>query len=75
MRPPSFHSERLFLADPTDVRLRRDIGRFDRLLATLTSPETVGIAIFCAFGLLLTAVFNLVVPNFAAVAVSLQPMF
>jgi hypothetical protein len=41
----------------------------------LTSPEAIGIAIFCLFGLLLTAAFNLLVPNFGEVAASLQPLF
>jgi hypothetical protein len=41
----------------------------------MTGPEAIGLAIFCALGLLLTAVFYLVVPNFAEVAASLQPYF
>lgn len=75
MRPTSLRSERLILADPNDVRLRQNSGDPDRFLAAVTSPEVIGLAIFCMSGLLLTAVFALLVPNFAQVAASLQPMF
>jgi hypothetical protein len=70
MRSTSLQRERIILADPTDIRLRPNVG-----YAAITSPEAIGLAIFCLFGLLLTAAFNLFVPNFADVAASLQPYF
>jgi len=73
MSPTSLQSERLFLSDPTDARLHRDAIRSDRFVAAITGPELIGIAIFCALGLLLTAVINLIVPNFGEIVVSLQP--
>lgn len=75
MRPTSLRSERFIPVNPVTVGRRRAATHADRLLASITGPEAIGIAIFCALGLLLTAVFNLAVPNFAEVAASLQPYF
>lgn len=74
MRPTSLRSERFILADPADIRLR-NAGPANPIVAALTSPEAIGIAIFCLAGLLLTAIVNLLVPNFGEVAASLQPLF
>lgn len=75
MRSTSLQREHVILADPADIAPRRSAGFSDRIVAAMTSPEAIGLAIFCLFGLLLTAAFNLFVPNFADVAASLQPYF
>jgi hypothetical protein len=67
--------ERVILADPADIRLPRNVGFSDQIVAAIRSPEAIGLAIFSLLGLLLTAAFNLLVPNFADVAASLQPYF
>jgi len=75
MRPTSLRSERFIPVTPVTLGRQRTTTRSDRLLASITGPEAIGIAIFSALGLLLTVVFNLLVPNFAEVAASLQPYF
>ena len=68
MRPTSLRRERIIIAHPGGARLHRNVDYSDRIVAVLTSPQAIGVAIFCLFGLLLTAVFNLLVPNFGEVA-------
>jgi hypothetical protein len=72
MSPTSLRTERLILADPLDARLRRDVTTADRIVAALTSPELVALAIFCALGLLVTVALHLAVPTFGELAASLQ---
>jgi hypothetical protein len=45
-------NERLFLADPSDPRIRRDATALDRVMAALTGPELVALAMLCALGLI-----------------------
>ncbi|MGB7036972.1 MAG: hypothetical protein WBD71_15780 [Xanthobacteraceae bacterium] len=71
MRPTTLQSDRLH---PGHIARSKETPR-DRIAAALTGPEATAVAIFCALGLLLTAAFYLLVPNFAEVAASLQPYF
>lgn len=71
MRTTSLQSERLH---PEHTALLKK-SPSDQIAAALTGPEATALAIFCALGLLLTAAFYLLVPNFAEVAASLQPYF
>jgi len=77
MRPTSLQSDRLFPGHPAQAHLRQrpQESPSDRFIAVIAGPEAIGLAIFCALGLLLTAAFYLLVPNFAEVAASLQPYF
>lgn len=72
MRPTSLQSDRLH---PGHIALRPKESLSERIVAVLAGPEATGLAIFCGLGLLLTAAFYLLVPNFAEVAASLQPYF
>jgi hypothetical protein len=72
MNYSSFGSERLFLADPTDPRICRDRMELDRIIAALTKPELLALAMFCALGLVVTVALSILVPSFVAVAASLQ---
>lgn len=71
MRTTSLQSDRLHLEHVA----RPKESPSDQIAAALTGPEATAVAIFCALGLLLTAAFYLLVPNFAEVAASLQPYF
>ena len=75
MRSTSVQSERLLPSNPQQAARRAAENPSEPIGAAITGPEAIGLAIFCALGLLLTSVFNLVVPNFAEVAASLQPYF
>jgi hypothetical protein len=75
MSPALLRSERLILADPMDRRLPRSVTSWDRLAATLRSPELIALVIFCALGLLATVAVNLLVPDFGEITASLQPFF
>jgi len=75
MSPTSLHSERLILADPTDTRLSRPATAWDSIVAALTGPELIALAMFCALGLLATVALYLWVPNFGEITASLAPMF
>ncbi|MFZ0610340.1 MAG: hypothetical protein WBD53_22455 [Xanthobacteraceae bacterium] len=72
MRPTSLQSDRL---QPGHIARRPKESPSDRIAAALTGPEATALAIFCALGLLLTAAFYLLVPNFAEIVASLQPYF
>jgi hypothetical protein len=75
MSPTSLQSERLILADPTDIRLARRPTAWDSIVAAVTGPELIALALFCAFGLLATVALNIWVPNFGEIMASLQPFF
>jgi hypothetical protein len=47
----SLEEERLYLADPTDPRIRRNASELDRIIAALTGPELLAFAVLCAIGL------------------------
>jgi hypothetical protein len=70
----SSRSERLILANPMDPRLRRNVTEWDRIVAALTGPELVALAMFCALGLVATVALCFLVPNFGDLASSLQPL-
>ena len=74
MQPSSIQSDRV-LPGTLGQAGRRSKKSPEGSVPVITGPELVGLAIFCALGLLLTAAFNLVVPDFAEVAASLQPLF
>ncbi|HZC54887.1 MAG TPA: hypothetical protein VE396_02410 [Xanthobacteraceae bacterium] len=44
----------------------------DRIIAALTKPELLALAMFCALGLVVTVALCILVPSFVAVAASLQ---
>jgi hypothetical protein len=73
MRPASLRSERLIMANPKNLRLPRNTAGWDRIVATLTSPEFIALAMFCALGLMVTAALNLMFPYFREITASLQP--
>lgn len=75
MSPTSLRSERLILANPMDPPLPRNATPWDRIIATLRSPEFLTLVIFCALGLLATVALNLLVPNFGEITASLQSFF
>lgn len=59
-----FENERLFLADPSDPRIRRDATVLDRVVAALTGPELLALAILCALGLIAIVALCLLVHGF-----------
>jgi hypothetical protein len=65
MKPASFFSDRLYLADPADTRIPRYPTARDRIVAAFTNPELLAILIICSVGLLATAILSVVVPSFA----------
>jgi hypothetical protein len=64
-----FENGRLFLADPTDPRIRRDATELDRVLAALTGPELLALAMLCALGLTAIVALCFLVPGFGENAV------
>ena len=68
MNYSSFESKRLTLAEPTDLRIRRNAMELDRIIAGLTGPELLTLAMFCAVGLAVTVGLCFLVPGFSAVA-------
>jgi hypothetical protein len=64
----SFERERLTLAEPTDLRIRRNAMELERMIAALTGPELLTLAMFCAVGLVVTVGLCFLVPGFSAVA-------
>jgi hypothetical protein len=68
----SLGSERLFLADPTDSRICRDPTELDRIIAALTAPELLVVAVFCALGLAVTVALCFLIPSFGEFAASVQ---
>jgi hypothetical protein len=73
MRPASLRSERLIMANTKNLRLPRNTAGWDRIIATLTSPEFIALAVVCALGLMVTAALSLMFPNFSEITTSLQP--
>ena len=72
MKYSSFPSERLVLTDPKDPRLRGKVTAWDHIVATLTDPELIALALFCALGLAVTVGLCLLIPGFGEIAASLQ---
>ena len=72
MKYSSFQGERLILLDPTDPRLRLKATTWDRIVARLTEPELIALAVFCALGLAVTVGLMFLFPNFGELAESLQ---
>jgi hypothetical protein len=64
----SFGRERLILMDPTDSRLGRTVTAWDRIVAALTNPELIAIAILCVLGLAVTLGFCFLFPSFGEIA-------
>jgi hypothetical protein len=72
MKYSSFRGERLILINPTDPRLRRNITAWDHIVAALTEPELIALAVFCALGLAVTVGLFFLIPSFGELAASLQ---
>jgi uncharacterized RDD family membrane protein YckC len=72
MKYSSFQAERLILLDPTDPRLRLKATTWDRIVARLTEPELIALAVFCALGLAVTVGLFFLIPGFGELAASLQ---
>lgn len=72
MRPASFSSNRLYLADPADARFPRRTTAGKRVAAVLTNPEFLVLLIICGVGLLATALLSVAAPSFAESFTSLQ---
>jgi hypothetical protein len=72
MRPASFSSNRLYLADPADARFPRRTTARKRVAAFLSNPEFLVLVIICGVGLLATAFLTVVAPGFTASFTSLQ---
>ncbi len=67
----SLNRERLILTGQHPQILRRvTVG--DRIAAILSDPDLISITMICVIGLLLTLIATLAVPDFAALAASLQ---
>lgn len=66
----SFGRERLILIDPTDPRLARTETAWDRIVAVLTNPELIAIAVLCALGLAVTLGFCFLFSGFGEIAAS-----
>ncbi len=64
--------ERLFFADPTDPRIRRDATELERVIAELTGPELLALIMFCALGLAATLALCSFAPSFADGVASFQ---
>lgn len=67
----SLNRERLTLTGQHPRILRR-VTLWDRVAATLSDPDLVSITMLCVIGLLLTLIATLAVPDFGALAASLQ---
>ncbi len=67
----SLNRERLILTGQHPRILRR-VTFWDRVAATLSDPDLVSITMLCVIGLLLTLIATLAVPDFGAMAASLQ---
>jgi hypothetical protein len=66
-----FESERLFLADPSDPRIRRDATELDRVVAALTGPELLAFVTLCVLGLMAIAALCFLVLGFGETAARL----
>jgi hypothetical protein len=64
--------ERLYLADPTDPRIRRNASELDRIIAALTGPELLAFAMLCAIGLTAVVALCFLVPGCTDGALWLQ---
>jgi len=71
MKYSSFPGERLVLTDPMDPRLRRKATTWDHIVAALTDPELIALALFCALGLAVTIGLCVLIPVFGEFAASL----
>jgi hypothetical protein len=67
----SLNRERLILTGPHPRILRR-VTAWVRIAAIVSDPDLISVTMFCVIGLLLTFIATLAVPNFAALAESLQ---
>jgi len=72
MKPATFLSDRLYLADPTDARIPRHPTAKDRIAAVAANPEFLVVVVICGLGLLATAVLSVAAPGFAESFTSLQ---
>ena len=72
MKPASFSSNRLYLADPADARIFRHATARKRVAAILTNREFLVLLILCGVGLLATTVLSVAAPGFAVSFTSLQ---
>jgi hypothetical protein len=68
----SLEEERLYLADPTDPRIRHNASEFERIIAALTGPELLAFAMLCAIGLTAVVALCFLVPGCADSAPWLQ---
>jgi hypothetical protein len=67
----SLNRERLILTSQHPRILRR-VTPWDQVAAILSDPDLISITMICAIGVLLTLIATLAVPDFAALAASLQ---
>lgn len=72
MGPTSLQGARFILADPMDVRIRRNLTTSHPIMAALTSPDLIALIFFCALGLLVMAAVDLLVPNFGEIIAPIQ---
>ena len=72
MKPAAFSSDCLYLADPTDRRIARNVTPANRVVATLSNPEFLALLAICGIGLLATTVVSAAVPSFVDLIASLQ---
>ncbi len=67
----SFNRERLILTGQHPRILRR-VTAWDQAVAIICDPDLISITMICVIGILLTLIATLAVPDFAALAASLQ---
>jgi len=72
VKPASFFGDRLYVANPADIRILRYPTAWDRIVAAFTNPELLAILFICGVGLLATAILSVAVPSFAESFTSLQ---
>ena len=67
----SLNRERLILTGQHPRILQR-VTTWDQVVAIISDPDLISITMICVIGILLTLIATLAVPDFAALAASLQ---
>jgi hypothetical protein len=67
-------TERPIRADPTNGRPAWNANTLDRIIAILTSPDFISVAMICAVGLLVTLALFFLVPSSRELTDSIRQM-